>query len=172
MWLKLSGQERVSGAPERRIPPDDLKILRARVHLCTMAGNRIGFPVCFFTPVSLSKLQSRLSDLGAALSVSLEVTRHWNAPYYRHNRPVEATGHPWFSTIRTRLTTQYDLEIAPASCIKKAECFAISDRLRLTITGISRNTVELASIAAGTRSCGSSFPRSAWGRAFWTLCVR
>jgi prepilin-type processing-associated H-X9-DG protein len=34
------------------------------------------------------------------------------------------------------------------------------------------NTVELASIVADTRSCGSSFPRSAWGRACWTLCVR
>jgi len=80
MWLKLSGLERVSGAPERRIPPDDLSIFRARVHRCTTEWNRIGFPVCFFTPVSLSKSQSRLSDLGAALSVSLEVTRHWNAP--------------------------------------------------------------------------------------------
>jgi len=79
MWLKFSGQERVTGAPERRIPPDDLSILRASVHRCTREGNRIVFPFSFFTPVSLSKLQSRLSDLGAALSVSLEVTRHWNA---------------------------------------------------------------------------------------------
>jgi len=79
MWLNLNGLERVSGAPERRIPPDDLSVFRARVHQCTRNGNRIVFPFCFFTPVSLSKLQSRLSDLGAALSVSLEVTRHWNA---------------------------------------------------------------------------------------------
>jgi len=80
MWLNLGGLERVSGAPERRIPPDDLKFFRARVHRCTREGNRIGFPVCFFAPVALSKLQSRLSDLGAALSVSLEFTRHWDAP--------------------------------------------------------------------------------------------
>jgi len=80
MWLKLSGLECVSGAPERRIPPDDLNIFRASVHMCTRQGNRIGFPVCFFAPVSLLNRQSRLSDLGAALSVSLEVTRHWNAP--------------------------------------------------------------------------------------------
>jgi len=96
-------------------------------------------------------LQSRLSDLGAALSVSLEVTRHWNAPYYRHNRPVEPTGHSWFSTICTRLTTQYDLEIAPASCIKKVECFGISDRLRLTITGTSRR-IENQQPARRTRA--------------------
>jgi len=80
VWLKLGGLERVPGVPERRIPPDDLNIFRASVHRCTREGSRIVFPFSFFTPVSLSKLQSRLSDLGAALSVSLEVTRHWNAP--------------------------------------------------------------------------------------------
>jgi len=138
MWLKLSGLERVSGAPERRIPPDDLSVFRARVHWCTKEGNPIGFPVCFFAPVSLSKLQSRLCDLGAALCVSLEVTRHWNAPYYRHNRPVGRAG-PALMVLDDphKITTLYDLQIAPASCIKKLECFGISDRLRLTIAGIS-----------------------------------
>jgi len=65
MWLKLSGLERVSGAPERRIPPDDLSVFRASVHRWTREANRIVFPFSFFAPVSLSKLQSRLSDLGA-----------------------------------------------------------------------------------------------------------
>jgi len=104
MWLNLGGLEGVSRVPKRRIPPDDLRVFRASVHRCTREGNRIVFPVSFFRPVSLSKLQSRLSDLGAALSVSLEVTRHWNAPYYRHNRPVEPTRNSSFSTIRARPT--------------------------------------------------------------------
>jgi len=123
MWLIFGGLEGVSGAPDRRIPPDDLRIFRASVHRCTADLNRIVLPFSVFRAVSLSIRQSRLSDLGAALRVLPAVTRHWNARYYRPNRPAEAgpalmvLDHP-----RTAYTL-YDLQNARASCIKKMEYF-------------------------------------------------
>jgi len=118
MWLKLGAMEGVSGVPKRRIPPDDLRIFRASVHRCTADRNRIVLPFSFFTPVSLSIRQSRLSDLGAALGVSPAVTRHWNAPCYRRYRPA-GRADPAFTALDEprALYTLYDQQDAIASCI-------------------------------------------------------
>jgi len=104
MWLELCGLKGVSGVPNRRIPPDDLSLFQASAHYCTRDRNGIVFPFSFFRPVSVSIRQSRLSDLGAALGVSPAVTRHWNARYYRHNRPVKPT---WRSLVFNDPRTAY-----------------------------------------------------------------
>jgi len=66
MWLRFGGLEGVSGAPQRRILPDDFSVFQASVQRCTRKANRIVFPASFIGPISLSIRQSRLSDPGAA----------------------------------------------------------------------------------------------------------
>jgi hypothetical protein len=70
MWLRFGGLEGVSGAPQRRILPDDFSVFQASVDQCTREGNRIVFPVSFSRPVSLSIRQSRVSDFLVQLSES------------------------------------------------------------------------------------------------------
>jgi len=62
MWLRFGGLEGVSGAPQRRILPDDFSVSQASVHRCTTDGNRVVFPFFVLLPRLLADVHPAIQQ--------------------------------------------------------------------------------------------------------------